>query len=228
VQNKINDYINGQQQYGNINIDITYRCPLQCHQCMRTALTLENDNPRKIKFKEKLTNSFDIPLDDLRKLLTFASGRISFCGQLSDPVYHPQFLKILEMCSNEFANKQIMIHTSAHQRNIEWYKDAFLLSGDNISWTFGLDGLPDTSHMYRVNQNSQLIFDAIMLGKGMNKSVSWQFIVFKFNEHQIEIARNICKEKGIKFHLIYTDRTSDNVQLASPQFRATGPVKEWH
>lgn len=86
--------------------------------------------------------------------------------------------------------------------------------------------MPDTSFMYRKNQNSQLIFDAMMLGKSMGKNITWQFIVFGFNEHQIDVAKQIAKENNIMFKLVLTDRDYGNVQRASINYRPSGPVKE--
>lgn len=228
VDNLHEDYVYHQQYVSNANIELTYRCPLQCPQCFRAYLGLEDGHKKKIEIKEKIKESYDMPLDDFRKICNFFKDNISLCGQFSDPVYHPEFFEILKICTNEYPDCTFKIHTAGHQKNIEWYKKAFELSGSNITWIFGLDGLADTSHMYRKNQNSQLIFDAMMLGSEMKKNIRWQFIVFAFNEHQIETARQICKDKNIKFHLVYTDRKQGNVKLASDKYRAKGNIKEYH
>lgn len=224
--NDIEQYLEIQKKLGSSNIELTFKCPLQCPQCLRENLRDANENKRNY-IKEKIDISSDVSLIDFRKLCHFFNNCIALCGQFSDPVYHKNFFEILKICSIEFSDKTFKIHTAAHQRNIDWYKTAFEYTGDNVTWIFGLDGLPDTSPLYRKNQNSQLIYDAMMLGKDMGKNIIWQFIAFGFNQHQIDTARAICKERGIIFKLVLTDRDYGGVALASKDLRASGPIKEW-
>tara|TARA_B110000503_G_scaffold99799_1_gene149294 strand:- start:28476 stop:29168 length:693 start_codon:yes stop_codon:yes gene_type:complete len=222
----IEEYKTIQQQYGNVNIELTNKCPLCCAQCFRAELKRDNTHPKKILIKEKIKESFDISLIDLRKLFNFFNAPISLCGQFSDPIYHKKFLDILDICTKEYSNKKFRIHTAAHQKNIEWYQTAFNKTGNNITWIFGLDGLANTSMIYRQGQNSKLIYDAMLLGAALKKNITWQYIVFKYNENQIEAAQAIAKENNIRFKLVYTDRTHGNVEIASKKYRASGNVKE--
>jgi len=216
-------YVKYQAFYANANIDLTYRCPLACPLCMRVYLHSKNPET-KAEMKAKISTSFDIPLDDFRKLCNFFKHSISLCGQLSDPVYHTQFYEILKICSNEYPYTKFKIHTAANQKNIDWYKKAFELTGNNIQWVFGLDGLPEVSHLYRKNQNSQLIYDAMMLGREMGVNIRWQMIIFDFNEHQIDIVKYICKIKGIEPWFYASNRTSKN--SPSDKYVAKGQIKE--
>lgn len=227
----IDQYINGQKTNSNANIELTFRCPLQCSQCMRRVTTLaKNPNHKKYHvyetFKNKVNESFDIELENLRKLLDFFDDDISFCGQFSDPIYHSKFFDVLDICTKEYPNKKFKIHTSAHQKNIEWYKESFTRSGKNVRWIFGLDGLPDTSFIYRQNQKSQLVYDAMILASNMNIDVVWQYIVFGYNEHQIEEAREIAKKHNIMLKLVFTDRKSKDIKQASERYRPKGNIKE--
>jgi len=216
-------YINYQVFYAAANIDLTYRCPLACPLCMRA--NLHSKNPRiKTLMKEKIAASSEMPLDDFRKLCDFFQKTISFVGRLSDPVYHTKFYEILKICSNEYPYTKFNIQTAAHQKNIDWYKKAFELSGKNVHWIFGLDGLPDVSHLYRKNQNSQLIYDAMMLGREMGVNIGWQMIIFDFNEHQIEQVKLICQKRGIKPRFIASNRKSKNDP--SSKYIAKGNIKE--
>ena len=130
-----------------------------------------------------------MPVEDFNKIIHFFDN-IMFCGQISDPVRHPKFKQLLDIMALH-QDKKFAIATAANQKNIEWYEDAFNRHGDNVTWTFGLDGLPNTSFLYRIKQNSQLIYDAMLLGAKLGKNVRWQFIVFDHNEHQIEEAKKL-------------------------------------
>ena len=215
-------YVNHQAFYAAANIDLTYRCPLACPLCMRA--NLHSEKPQiKAAMKEKIAASSDISLDDFRKLCDFFKN-ISFVGRLSDAVYHPKFYEILKICSNEYPYTKFNIQTAAHQKNIDWYKKAFELTGNNVTWIFGLDGLPEVSHLYRKNQNSQLIYDAMMLGREMSVNIQWQMIIFDFNEHQIEQVKTICQEKGIQPRFIASNRKSKN--KPSDKYIAKGNIRE--
>ena len=60
--------------------------------------------------------------------------------------------------------------------------------------------------IYRVGQNSQLLFDAMLLGKSMGVNVEWHFIVFDYNIDQIDIAKEFAKEHSIDIYFIKTNR----------------------
>ena len=92
-------YIQGQKSKSNSNIELTFRCPLQCHQCFRSWLTLDSKDEKKIAMQNKIAESYDISIPNLRKLLDFFDDDISFCGQFSDPIYHPKFHEILSICT---------------------------------------------------------------------------------------------------------------------------------
>ena len=51
----------------------------------------------KVEGLPRIKRSFDIDQNEFRKVLSFYENQITFCGQISDPIYHPQFLSFLEM-----------------------------------------------------------------------------------------------------------------------------------
>ncbi len=64
-----------------VNVDTSFRCRLQCPACARQL------NPR---IKERLAESSDIKEEHFDMLLkTF--NQLHLCGQISDPIYHPNF-----------------------------------------------------------------------------------------------------------------------------------------
>ena len=194
------------------NVETSHRCPLRCPQCTRAKLQRPKDTKGYREIKERIVNGFDLPLHDAKKILNFFNDGVMLCGSISDPVYWPYLYDFLEF-SSKYPQKKIQIHTSANQKNLDWYKKAFSLSHSNVYWKFGLDGLPDTSPIYRIGQDSDLIFSAMRLGSSMNINVSWQFIVFEHNKNQIDQAREIAKSHGIELHLIKTDRTGGGMEV---------------
>ena len=206
------EYIQAQCMQGTVNCDTSSLCVLQCANCSRT-FNPNDSTEQKRKRLDRIRIGRPMPIEDFNKIIHFFDN-ILFCGQISDPVRHPKFKQFLDIMAQN-PDKKLAISTAAHQKNIEWYEDAFNRHGDNVTWTFGLDGLPNTSFLYRIKQNSQLIYDAMLLGAKLGKNVRWQFIVFDYNEHQIEEAKKIAKEHGITFLLIVSNRSQNG--FPSPQ-----------
>ena len=197
------NYIDYRKQSVAGNVDLTYRCNLGCSQCMRHVLE-GSDKNSKNKFKTKLSNSSDISIEDLKKLLDFFDS-IGFCGGLSDPIFYTHIVELLDMLACR-PNNQYTIHTAATQKNLEWYNNIFDKTPNNVTWVIGLDGLADTSSTYRVRQNSKLLFDAMLLGANKGIKIEWQYIVFPYNKIQIEQAKQIAEENKINLTLVYSNR----------------------
>jgi len=158
-----------------INLDITTKCTLACPECRRTIF-----NKKGIKI-----NGGHMSFSDFKKVHSFFD-HFSFCGGVSDPIYHPQFIRFLEYSKD----KEVDVHTAASHKNKEWYVDAFK-SNPNAKWIFGLDGLPKESHKYRVNQDGEKIYDIMKMGVDMKMDIVWQYLVFDYNKEHIEEARGL-------------------------------------
>lgn len=174
-----------------INLDITTRCPNKCLGCIR-------QHPN---FKP---SGHDMTISEIRKIVDFFDG-ISFCGQNSDPLTHPNFLDLLKVCTDK--NKQIEIHTAISSRSDEWWDKAISITeGKNVEWIFGIDGLPEDSNKYRVNQDGKKLFDQMIKVSKYNVKTSWQYIVFNYNENNIDQCRSIAEQNNITFYLLRSHR----------------------
>lgn len=206
------EFVRAQKLLGMPNIETSTRCTLQCPQCTRSKLLLPKDSNKYKEIKIRISNGFDLPLEDAKKLLRFFDSGIMLCGQLSDTVFWPELFAFLEF-SKTYTDKNIRIMTAASQKNIEWYKKAFELSHKNVTWAFGIDGMKDTSMMYRIGQNSELLFDAMILGKSLGVKIEWHYIVFEYNVHQLEIAKEFACEHGIMLNLVKSNRTGGGLTV---------------
>ena len=83
--------------------------------------------------------------------------------------------------------------------------------GGRLTVIWGIDGLEDTNHLYRVNvdwNRLQENWRAYISGGGKAK---WQFIVFKWNQHQLdEVKRYSESEKFKGFNIIRSVRNSSD------------------
>ena len=184
------------------NLDITNLCSLECPKCMRAQWS----DKRKIPGRNMTVEQF-------RKIVNYFRY-IHFCGQISDPIFNPNLITFLSMCKD--ANKRATMHTAASQRPMSWYNKAFKTNKDT-RWIFGLDGLPEESCMYRVNQDGEKLFSVMQMGVDLGLQIDWQYIVFSYNEDHIEEAYNMAKDNGIQFIVNYSGRWNNEEAPYKPR-----------
>ena len=175
-----------------INLDISFRCTLKCYRCNRQN---EYKNIRPVPGEDlsvpnfiKICNAFD---------------DITLCGQISDPIFNPNLLNFIKICKER--NKILRVMTAASQKPESWYKKMFSEFGRG-EWIFGIDGLPKDSHIHRVNQDGQKLFNMAKLCVSYGIRSRWSYIVFKYNENDIEEAKKLAKKYGISFYLNISSR----------------------
>jgi len=124
------------------------------------------------------------------------------------------------------------LHTNGSGKKQSWWQELYdcYETKYNKIW-FGVDGLADTAHNYRVGINWQQSFDAMCLGVKQGKDIYWQWIPFSFNEHQIDDAKKLATDNGINLVLRLSARWDKNDPLMpSPKWLPTeghdGNIKE--
>ena len=188
------------------NLDITNVCTLECPKCMRTQW----------KDKKQIPGSH-MSVEQFTKIANYFRY-IHFCGQISDPIFNPHFIEFLSIC--RVKNKKCAVHTAASQKPISWYEKAFNANKDT-RWIFGLDGLPEESCLYRVNQDGEKLFEVMKMGAKKGLQIDWQYIVFSYNEDHIEEAYNMAKDNGMQFIVNYSGRWNneeDPYKPTNPEF----------
>lgn len=188
-----------------LNIDIGVRCTLQCHDCARTTML---NKGQKVPGK-------DITLEQFDKISDFFSSTcIHFCGWWSDPIFNPNFIDMLKMCKDKKID--VVVHTAASHKPENWYIKAFEAYPDAV-WRFGIDGLPNKSHIYRKNQDGVKLFKIMLLAKSMGLPVEWQYIVFPYNEHTRYKAQRKAQKNNIPILFIETTRNRNMKAILGPK-----------
>ena len=178
----------------NINLDITHRCPLECLRCQRWSSFTRHG---------KKVPGEDLSTENFYKIVNHFD-HINFCGQVSDPVHHPKFIEFLRILNKH--EKSTNIHHATGYKKMEWYIEAFK-AHPNALWWFGIDGLPKDSHKYRVNQDGQKLFDVMVEAKKhLIKTPRWQYIIFNYNENDIQEAQDLADKVGIPLLLLHSGR----------------------
>jgi len=188
-----------------INLDISNKCTIECPKCIRNIFSNKKDIPGHYMTNNEwynYLNHFD---------------NFVFSGQISDPILHPSFDKILNDVYK--SNKKCSVHVASSHKPSKWFEKCFK-ANPNAKWIFGIDGLPKDSHKYRINQDGEKLFDMMLLSKAFVKETVWQYIVFKYNENNIKEANEIARKNNITFLPLITSRfTEDDPYKPSPEYR---------
>jgi len=171
------------------NMEITNRCTLGCPRCARTGNDWVKDNLADIPL-EVLENTF--PLSQRKN---FEGLRVNLCGTYGDCIYHRRFHDVLSYLKK--AGLGISVETNGSHRKMDWWRKTCDILGDEDMITFSVDGLEDTNHIYRINARWNDIEQAMRYCAG-RVAVDWKFIVFRHNEHQIEDARKLAEDIGVR------------------------------
>lgn len=171
------------------NIEPTNRCILACSECARTGNAWIKKNPRDISL-DVLRNAFP-----LARREEFKGLKVNLCGAVGDAIYHKNLHAVLSYLKQ--AGLRIELETNGSFRSQEWWQETLDILTPEDSITFSVDGLKDTNHIYRKNARWDDI-EWAMRFCAPKLRVSWKFIVFKHNEHQLEDAKALASSIGIK------------------------------
>ena len=179
------------------NMDISYRCELKCPLCVRQ----QGAGLPMIK------RSSDITMDNLNKILDHYKVRVTFCGQISDPIYHPNFLEILKTAVERC--ELVRVCTTASHKPKEFWDEAFQYGVGDVQWVFGIDGIDKKSELYRVGSDFESAWNVMMMANELGHSAVWQYIIFDYNEDDIDEAILIAHQEDLTLMLIKSNRGFD-------------------
>lgn len=198
---RITDVYSKEQQYLQPNLDISNKCMLRCPQCAR----------QQTYGKQRILQSFDLPTEDFQKIINYYVNKISFCGQLSDPIYHPKFLDLLAL--SELKNIKIRISTNGSNKSTRWWEKAYRYGKGLNVWYFGVDGIDKKSEIYRIGSDFNSVWEAMIRGRDCGHIIVWQYIIFKYNEDDINRACEIAKKENFTLLFINTSRPFEKDKL---------------
>ena len=99
--------------------------------------------------------------------------------------------------SKKSEGQEIWLHTNGSGKTEKWWRELYsMLDPERDRVVYGVDGLNDTAHMYRKFAKFDDSITAMKIGAEYGMRLNeWQFIVFKFNQHQVQQARQMAKEE---------------------------------
>ena len=182
-------------------VDPSSICQLRCPGC---PTGVENESKRigqPISLRERTmmtSDLYDSILDEI--------GQYLFCLQLynwGEPLLHrqlPAFVrkaKEYQVC--------VVIHTNLSLHLTDAYLEELLESGLDVI-AASVDGFsPEPYQTYRRGGNFELVktnverLAAMRNRLNLQTEIIWNFLVFRWNEHEVGAARRFCDETGIVF-----------------------------
>ena len=175
-------------QFYHWHIEPSSKCSLQCPRCPRTELP---DTPWLQK---------ELSLEDFKKVfnkeMLAQVKRFTMCGDVGDPIYCKDYLKIIEYIKSYNPNIQIFTITNGSYKTKKWWEDFAKLSNKHDTINFSIDGYDQSSNeLYRVNSNWQSIMDGMQICcEKSDIHVNWAMIVFKFNQEHIDYIESLARK----------------------------------
>jgi len=203
-----------------LGIDPGNICNLKCPLCP-TGLG-ESGVKRGFLTFDLFKNIFDQLKDSLLVINLFNWG---------EPLLNKDLLKIIRYVKSE--KSSILVNTSTNLN----VRDNLLLDGliktciDKI--IVSCDGASqETYEKYRVGGNFDLVIENLRFLSAKNKefgnktNITWNFLVFKHNEHEVELARKLALSMHVNFATGLM-RTSLKDEILRPHKEAIEHDKSW-
>lgn len=185
-----------------IHLEITNNCQASCPMCSRN-INGGQSNPLIVN-QEWTFEQFKTIMNP--EVLMQISG-FYFCGTFGDPMMNNDLIEMCQYSKEVKPELQVHVHTNGGARKAEWWAELARALPKNHMVVFGLDGLADTNHLYRVGTNFDTIIRNARAFIEAGGIAEWAFIKFKHNEHQVEQAQAMAKELGFaRFNLKASSR----------------------
>jgi len=185
-----------------VHLEITSKCQAKCPMCPRRI----NGGPLNpfIELNEISLEKFQewFFIDFIKQL-----NHLNMCGNLGDPIVAKDTLEIFKYLRSHNTTMTLVMHTNGSARTPEWFKELATLQ---VQIVFGIDGLEDSHHLYRVDTDWQKIMNNAKAFIAAGGDARWDMLAFQHNEHQIDECKALSQELGFKdFYVKHTSRFKD-------------------
>jgi len=178
------------------DVEITNKCNARCPGCIRTV-----DGDTHPFLKQNIT---EWSLEEFSNIFPkeLVSGKeFIFGGTVDDPFMNKNIVTITKYILDN--GGMIEMHTNTGANTKETFAEMGKMSSESqrLLVIFSVDGYRDTNHLYRVNVNWNKVVEnmtAYATAKGLCK---WEYLVFDHNYDDIDNAKKLAEQLGIKFVL---------------------------
>ena len=218
------------QDIRQIHLEITQKCQAACSMCDR------NINGGEVNPHLTLA---ELKINDIKKIFSpkFISQlkAMQVCGNHGDPIVAEDLLETFQYFRKHNPDMWLSMNTNAGARDEKWWTELANTIGRNGTVIFSVDGLEDTNHLYRQNVQWSKVKRAMDSFIAAGGRARWDFLVFDFNEHQVEEARQLSKDWGFEKFIVkkssrfitgHVTKKKDEHQAINRKGEATTLLKE--
>ena len=175
-----------------VHLEVTDKCNAACPMCPRTGPG-GAVNPHLPLVELRLDDIKAIFPDDFVRQL----DHLYMCGSFGDPLVARDTLEIFRHLRRLNPAIRLGMNTNGSGRKPEWWAAlAESFQGPLDAVVFSIDGLSTTNHIYRRHTQWEKIMANTKAFVGAGGRATWDFIVFRHNEHQVDQARQLAKSLG--------------------------------
>lgn len=172
-----------------LQLELTDKCNSRCPMCTRQFMT--DLNTREMSFT-------DFKLFFPQNFLSHLTNLL-ICGNFGEPTLCTDLFKILEYV--HWINPYLVIRLHTNGGTGEpwfWYRLSrfFLRCAEGSEVVFGIDGLEDTNHLYRIGVDWTTLMQNVGSYLNGQGPAVWSFIPFKHNQHQFQTIKHLAKDLG--------------------------------
>lgn len=172
------------------HIEPSSKCSLRCPRCPR------QEHPEISAMGKEIT--IDLFKRIFDKQILDNVQRFTMCGDIGDPIYAKDYLKILSYIKQHNEKIQIFTITNGSYKTEEWWREFANISNKYDTINFSIDGYDQNSNdLYRVNNDWQSIMNGMNIcSTESDIFVNWAMIVFKFNQEHIDLIENLARKQN--------------------------------
>jgi len=173
-----------------INAELSNYCNSACPMCPRFDFDLN--------LIKDITNnahtSLTVIKNNIGRDVLSQLNRFYSCGVLGDGAMNPECVEIYDYVKT-VGTLHTSLNTNGGLRTTKFWKS---LAETKTHVVFAIDGLEDTNHLYRRNVKWDKVIENVQAFIEAGGKATWDFLVFKHNQHQVEEAEVLSKKLGFK------------------------------
>jgi MoaA/NifB/PqqE/SkfB family radical SAM enzyme len=200
------------KQVKQIEFDITSSCNATCPSCSRYVVKNDGETYLNEFINYNKHISVEIISDIFSSSYIDDYVKVDLVGSIGDPMANPKILQIVQTMIKLKPESEIVLHTNGGLKTKELFFELSKSLKDNGSIWFSIDGLEDTNHMYRKGVNWKKVYENLKAAVAGGCDIKWQFIEFPWNSHQVEEARKLAEDIGVKRFVVRKNRLDQSLQ----------------
>ena len=180
-----------------IDLALTSRCNINCALCQKTLVHKGTVPIVDIDINMLKTKVFT-------KERTKQYKKVICCGSFGDPMVYKHIDEFVDHMIDVGPHLFLQFNTNGSMRGIKWWANLGRKIKDlNYHVQFGIDGsTKETYSKYRVGGKFSKVMENMISYISNGGKAVWQFIIFDYNEHQVEPVQKLCENLGIRFQPI--------------------------